>query len=571
MTLVAGIDIGNATIELVLVDSAAPTRPIAWDTVPSGGVKGSAVSQRRAAALLERVERRVGARAAVVAVAPWRPVRTATAALPEASGAAGRLRVVASGDRTVGGEGTGIGRPVALARLDKMDGPAVAVAGREVGYVEVARAVGDALAGGHDVVAVLLENDEAVLVANRLPRPLPVYDGIDAAEILTCERVGVECRPRGHRLRSLNDALVLSTELGLDGEEAVRAATVTRELDDVSAAVVALGPAAGGASGTGGAWVELAGSDGPRRVSLDEALGELADRPPGRARRLGVTGPDGVVEEVEVDDLALVDLGRVADAVLVRRAATRSRAFAYAALASNPADVAGPEVLAAETGRETRVVAAEPVAARLAALTTPGASATDVTVLDLGGGSLDAIDGDGAVVVAGCGDLLTAATAAALGVSAAAAEWAKRGPSFRVEGPQLLAAEDGSRTPLPDPLDGGLVGRLVVPGPVGLLPISSTLGPGEWRILRRRLKQDIIGGAVRRALAGLGRHPVEAIVVGGPAGDDEVLAVLAAVLPENARIGRGNAAGVLGHRHAVAYGLGLLAIEQLGETPRHDG
>ena len=55
------------------------------------------------------------------------------------------------------------------------------------------------------------------------------------------------------------------------------------------------------------------------------------------------------------------------------------------------------------------------------------------------------------------------------------------------------------------------------------------------------------------------------VLVGGPAGDDEIVEAMHAVLREGQRslsIGRANVAGMLGHRWAVAYGLVLLAAEQ---------
>ena len=48
-------------------------------------------------------------------------------------------------------------------------------------------------------------------------------------------------------------------------------------------------------------------------------------------------------------------------------------------------------------------------------------------------------------------------------------------------------------------------------------------------------------------------------MVGGPAGDDEALGCVARALPPGTPVGRGDTAGVLGHRHAVAYGLALTA------------
>lgn len=49
-------------------------------------------------------------------------------------------------------------------------------------------------------------------------------------------------------------------------------------------------------------------------------------------------------------------------------------------------------------------------------------------------------------------------------------------------------------------------------------------------------------------------RPGQAVLVGGPAGDEEALAAVTAALPVTTAVGRGDVAG-LGHRYAVAYGL----------------
>ncbi|WP_285708425.1 hypothetical protein [Microtetraspora sp. NBRC 16547] len=56
--------------------------------------------------------------------------------------------------------------------------------------------------------------------------------------------------------------------------------------------------------------------------------------------------------------------------------------------------------------------------------------------------------------------------------------------------------------------------------------------------------------------AALGGGPVRrAVVVGGPAGDEEILGVPARELPGAPALGRGDVAGALGHRYVVAYDL----------------
>jgi hypothetical protein len=55
---------------------------------------------------------------------------------------------------------------------------------------------------------------------------------------------------------------------------------------------------------------------------------------------------------------------------------------------------------------------------------------------------------------------------------------------------------------------------------------------------------------------------VQVLVVGGPAGDEELLGVLARSLPDGVAVGRGDVGGTcpggpLGHCYAVALGLAL--------------
>jgi hypothetical protein len=63
--------------------------------------------------------------------------------------------------------------------------------------------------------------------------------------------------------------------------------------------------------------------------------------------------------------------------------------------------------------------------------------------------------------------------------------------------------------------------------------------------------------------------PAQLLLVGGPAGDDELVGVLARSLPEELTIGRGNVGAALGgeplgHRYAVALGLALAGADQRG-------
>ena len=166
------------------------------------------------------------------------------------------------------------------------------------------------------------------------------------------------------------------------------------------------------------------------------------------------------------------------------------------------------------------------------------------------------------MVAAGAGELLTAAVAEMLGIPRASADWVKRGPCVRVDGGQRFEAEDGRRGFLDVPAPASAAGMLAVEGPGGWLPFDRHHGPGEWRAIRLRLKQAVLAANFRRAVRTLGQDPAQVLVVGGPAGDEELLGVLARSLPDGVAVGRGDVGGTcpggpLGHRYAVALGLAL--------------
>ena len=101
---------------------------------------------------------------------------------------------------------------------------------------------------------------------------------------------------------------------------------------------------------------------------------------------------------------------------------------------------------------------------------------------------------------------------------------------------------------------------LAAPGPAGLLPFDRRHSPAEWRAIRLRLKEAVFAVNLRRVLDG--KPGTQLLIVGGPAGDDELLGVLLRALPEGITAGRGDVGGTLpgpsaGHRHAAALGLAL--------------
>ncbi len=600
MAAIAGIDVGNATTEIAVVSGG---RLLAADRVPTRGRKGSADSLHGAAALLRRIERRLERPVDAVAVAPLRAVDTGLFAVPPEQPRTGPLRVLAAGVATPGGTGACVGRPV-WADADPWPGgpdpwpdgpgesggpdserPFILLVPERLGYRAAAGRIAGLLGAGVPVGAVLVGGDEGVLIANRLPRQVPVIDQVDVAAAARCRAVAVEVRPPGGPLTLLADPVALAAALALDGPDAAAAVTIGRILIDYSNAVVGVtgaGTAADqGAGGLGPVaavevaavesedqpWAEIDGA----RIGLRAACGQASGWRAGAVRAFG--SPAGVIA---VDDLFAVDLGAVTDTAGARRGSVRRSALVASLHRAAP----GSEhvrTLADLTGRPVRQVLTEPAAARIGALTTPGA-APDALVVDVGAGTIDVIapagtaaagtgslpaGPGGEVVVAGAGELLTAAVAETLGISRAAADWVKRGACLRVDGGQRFEAEDGGRGFLDQPAPAAAAGMLAVPGPAGLLPFDRSHSPAEWRAIRLRLKQAVLAVNLRRALDTLGGDPSgQVILVGGPAQDDELLGVLMRALPAGLALGRGQVGGTLGGapvgcRYAAALGLAL--------------
>ena len=606
MTVVAGVDVGNATTEVAFLDG---DRLLGADRVPTRGRKGSEDSLRGAAALVRRLERRLGCRVAEARVAPLRAVDTTTMTIPPAPPDTGRLRLLTAGVATPGGSGAWAGVPLWLdrqvppawlagrapagpgaagrARPERAAGtvaavtgaagkgaagtPAVAIVPAGLGYAHAAEMLRALLGAGVPVGAVLAAGDEGVLIFNRLAAPLPVIDQVDLTAVAGCDLVAVEVRPPGHPLTLLADPVALADAFSLATGEAADAAVLCRTLVDFSNAVVgrAAGDRATGAGGSGSAGAALAGPGpagipgvtGPwveasgQRITLRSACAQIAGWPVGTVRALGSTGGRN-----ETDDLFALDLAQVADAATARRGSLGSAALvASLRRLANGADHAA--ILADLLGVPVHSVLSEPAAARLGALTTPGAR-PDAAVVDLGAGTVDVIAVHGEVVAAGAGELLTAAVAETLRIPRAAADWVKRGPCLRVDGGQRFEAEDGSRGFLDRPAPATAAGMLAARGPAGLIPFDRAHSPAEWRAIRLRLKEAVFAANLRRALDTLGGTLPQVLLVGGPAGDDELLGVLLRALPGDVPVGRASVGGTLagapaGHRYAAAVGLGL--------------
>ncbi len=525
MTIWVGVDIGNATTEVVLCRAGAELDVLASARTPTRGGKGSRRAVDGAAQLARRLADSHGLVIERAAFAPTPPVHSSVERVKLETRRTGRLTIATRSAATTAGDAVGVGAPVPVADLGAVapERPVVACATADWGYRDVATAVNAAVADGRNVVAVLTENDEAVLVSNRLNAALPVVDDVDLRPILAATLVAVEVRQTVVPLQRLTDPFWLADVFGLRDGERVDARIVADQLFDSACAVVALGSA--------------------------EPLGEGADR----------DSAEPVVQPNDRGDQAhVIHLADIAAQANSRRGSVEVDSLVLARMGGEEAPPADADQLGDALGVPVTRIGSEAAAAQVGALTTPGVT-SDVVVVDVGGGTVDVVTDGSRVVLPGAGQLLTTATAAALDISRSAAEYAKRAEAVTAVTVQLVEDEHGRRQFLDQPINGRCTGWLLTSAPSGLLPFTSRLSGTEWRSWRLAAKRMIIGGNVMRGIEQVAPGATGVLLVGGGAGDDELVRAVSEQLGHEVSVGRGNVGGRLGHRFAVAYGLVIMA------------
>ena len=544
MGLVAGIDIGNSTTEIVI---ASGSEPIAWDRRPTRGMKGSEASIKAAVSLLQSLQREHQLIVEKVVVAPWQPVETLTSTIHEPLPDTGRLQILKTAHQSVVGDGWAIGQPWLITQEAMSEVSLIAVVPSGVGFEFAAAAINRELANGSNIVGAVIADDEAVLVAKRVSADIPIADGVDTEIARTAQRLFLEVRPQNSSLKIATDVWALRSALELSEMDASPLNEIVRWVKNERTALIGLFSETQISNPINNGFIDWI--DGTT-TELFEAIAKIENSLIGDVSRIAISDP------ISTSDIWAFDITKVlADRGLRQVGHTRDLALAQLSPHSSSSNLD----LSAMFKVPVVVAESESFAARIGATSTPGVG-SGAAILDIGGGTIDLIS-EVELSAAGAGELLTAAVAFALDTSRGAADWIKRGPAQRLESPQVLLSEDGSKNFVSEaaPYPASAMGSLVTPGPAGFLTFGQNLQPAEWRIMRQGLKQAAIGMNVARLIRSLESKTgtakdLDLVLVGGPVADDELLPVIGAI-PGVKGIGRGNVAGKLGHRYAVAYGL----------------
>ncbi|EAW3494890.1 diol dehydratase reactivase subunit alpha [Salmonella enterica] len=495
--------------------------------------------------------------------------------------------------KTPGGVGLGVGVTITLQELltCPADKPYILVVSSAFDFADVATMINAAVRAGYQLTGAILQQDDGVLVSNRLEKPLPVVDEVRYIDRIPLGMLAaIEVAAPGKVIETLSNPYGIATVFNLNSEETKNIVPMARALIGNRSAVVVKTPSGDvKARAIPAGNIELlsqgrtlridvaAGADAIMKAvsncpQLDNVTGEAGTNIGGMLEHVRQTMAELTNKpsaEIFIQDLLAVDTS-VPVSVTGGLAGEFSLEQAVGIASMVKSDRLQMAMIAREIEQklsiDVQVGGAEAEAAILGALTTPGTT-RPLAILDLGAGSTDAsiINPKGEIIathLAGAGDMVTMIIARELGLNDRyLAEEIKKYPLAKVESLFHLRHEDGSVQFFPAPLPPEVFARVCVVKPNELVPLTGDIALEKVRAIRRSAKERVFVTNALRALrqvspTGNIRDIPFVVLVGGSALDFEVPQLVTDALAHYRLVaGRGNIRGTEGPRNAVATGL----------------
>lgn len=595
---VAGIDIGNSTTEAVIIRRCEHRyHYISGGMTATTGVKGTAENVKGCIEALNLALHDAGltySQISQIRINEAAPVISDLSMDTISETTVIGSAMIGHNPDTPGGEGIAVGTTAAIDRLEGT-GELIAVINKNYPYFLAAKLIKDAFARGVNIVAAIVQNDDGVLIANRLDRVIPIVDevsGIDKVQLGV--RAAVEVARNGESIKTLSNPYGIAGLFGLTPEETRSAIPVARSLTGCRSGVVIHAEGASvetkkiragsirivGTKKTVEAEVN-SGADALMKAAAEageiiDIVGEAGTNAGGLLSRIKQTMSELCGEPLDrmhiVDMLAADTFSSVEVAGAIANESAMENVVMLAAMVRTlklPMETIARGI-SEQTGISVRVAGKEAEMALKGALTTPGAD-VPLAIIDLGGGSTDAalIDRSGSITSihhAGAGEMVTKIINSELDLKDRdTAELIKKYPLAKVEGLLYLRFEDGSVKFASEPLPPELFSRVVIVTPDGLVPIRSSkrLTIDKIALVRREAKKKVFLVNVERALRAVApegdiRSIGSVVLVGGSSQDFEIPDILSEYLASyRIAAGRANLLGFLEPHSAVALGLAM--------------
>ncbi|ECC6315082.1 diol dehydratase reactivase subunit alpha [Salmonella enterica] len=495
--------------------------------------------------------------------------------------------------KTPGGVGLGVGVTITPQELltCPADKPYILVVSSAFDFADVATMINAAVRAGYQLTGAILQQDDGVLVSNRLEKPLPVVDEVRYIDRIPLGMLAaIEVAVPGKVIETLSNPYGIATVFNLNSEETKNIVPMARALIGNRSAVVVKTPSGDvKARAIPAGNIELLSQGRTLRIDvaagadvimkavsncpqLDNVIGEAGTNIGGMLEHVRQTMAELTNKpsaEIFIQDLLAVDTS-VPVSVTGGLAGEFSLEQAVGIASMVKSDRLQMAMIAREIEQklsiDVQVGGAEAEAAILGALTTPGTT-RPLAILDLGAGSTDAsiINPKGEIIathLAGAGDMVTMIIARELGLNDRyLAEEIKKYPLAKVESLFHLRHEDGSVQFFPAPLPPEVFARVCVVKPNELVPLTGDIALEKVRAIRHSAKERVFVTNALRALrqvspTGNIRDIPFVVLVGGSALDFEVPQLVTDALAHYRLVaGRGNIRGTEGPRNAVATGL----------------
>lgn len=495
---------------------------------------------------------------------------------------------------TPGGVGIGSGYTVDLLKLvqeNDRQRAYIVIVPKRVDFADAAQLINMYVQTGYKITAAVLQNDDGVLINNRLNHKIPIVDEVSLIEKIPIGMLAaVEVADKGKVISQLSNPYGIATLFNLNSDETKNIVPVSRALIGNRSAVVIKTPAGDVKARVIPAGnINIAGDHTTDSVNVSAGADAIMNKIMGFDQITNITGEAGTnvggmlekvrqimaeLTEKQNKDIAIQDLLAVDTSVPIKVQGGLAGEFSTEQAVGIAAMVKSDrlqmqkiaDLIQDEMNVPVEIGGAEAEAAIHGALTTPGTT-KPIAILDLGAGSTDAsiIDQNNKIVaihLAGAGDMTTMIINSELGLNDIyLAEDIKKYPLAKVENLFQIRHEDGTVQFFEKPLPADIFARVVVIKPDGYEPVPGNISIEKIKHVRQSAKKKVFVKNAQRALkhvspTGNIRDIPFVVIVGGSALDFEIPQLVTDELSHyNLVAGRGNIRSIEGPRNAVATGL----------------
>ncbi|SCH84063.1 diol dehydratase reactivase subunit alpha [Romboutsia sp. Marseille-P6047] len=600
MKIIAGVDIGNATTEVALAKVYDnKTEFISSGIAPTSGIKGTKDNIDGVIASLKRALISANLQMSdldLVRINEAAPVIGDVAMETITETIITESTMIGHNPSTPGGQGLGIGKTINIKDLDLLNGDDleesyIPLILKEMNFLEASLRINHAVENGINITGAIVQNDDAVLINNRLNKSIPIVDEVTLLDKVPLNMLcAVEVSAPGNVIDTLSNPYGIATVFNLTPEETKIIVPISRALIGNRSAVVIKTPngdvkekkiPAGKMTIEGERRKEVVDVEqGANKIMnainlslpITDIKGESGTNVGGMIERVrqvmsGLTNQK--ISDIKIQDLLAVDTF-TPQKVKGGLAKEFSMENAVGIAVMVKADKLQMQMIAEELenilGIKVEVGGVEADVAIKGALTTPGTSAP-LAILDMGAGSTDAsiINKQGEVKsihLAGAGNMVTMLIKSELGIEDFyLAEDIKKYSIAKVESLFNIRYEDGTVEFFEKPLDPSIFAKVVIIKNGELIPIDGQNSVEKIKSVRRQAKEKVFVTNCLRALSivsptGNIRDIEFVVLVGGSSLDFEIPQFITDSLSHYGIVaGKGNIRGTEGPRNAVATGL----------------